>query len=135
MRDELVFLFNFTLVILEPRIIDIVLLVEYLFLRKVDGDLFLLDFLWLFFWFRDLSLLWEGVSNTPGDPGRQLPYEEFSLSHMAGCPSVYYLSLPITWLLFLIGISHFPDPGRVQVRAPYLPLCYPSSHTNISPRG
>ena len=39
---------------------------------------------------------WGGESDTPGDPGSQLPYQEF------------FLLLPGS---YLIGISHFPDPG------------------------
>ena len=38
------------------------------------------------------------MSDIPGDPGSQLPYQEFP---------PYYL----TWLLYLIADWHFPDPG------------------------
>ena len=46
------------------------------------------------------------LSDTPGDPGSQLPYQEFPL-----LPGSY-----------LIGISHFSDPGGFG----RVPLCLSS---------
>ena len=36
--------------------------------------------------------------------------------------------------LNLIGISHFPDLGRIEVRGPYLTLCRPPSRDGARPR-
>ena len=51
------------------------------------------------------------MSDNPGDPGSQLPYQEFSTPLLSGS--------------YLIGISHFPDPGGIGIRVGF-PFASPS---------
>ena len=84
---------------------------DHCFTQDLFEALFLLDFFGIW----DLSLFIEGLSDIPGDPGSQLPYQEFSPSYLASIRLAFSISL------IQLGWSGTPPPSL---------FCFPTTKHN-----